>query len=359
MGRPLNKRLFKDNAKNNIKVQFHNGLNSVRGYIVEQMGTKKFKCRDENGVTAVCRVVMKDSAALLPGEMSITVKYDDGTVRHVYKIAAHRISVNPATNANTKVGMATAGWSFSTSTTDLKWQIEEAGTNTSMASAIDLEGDDDPNADYPVPGSGTYLSTSTAFNGMSYATIGTTATVTGGITTVPNGAPGLMRTKYAGHYVASSGGSTSTWNMNFFSTSTVVRRIADTHVSWGNQVDTPSQQNFAMEFKGYVKVPTTQNYNFYAQVDDDCAMWLGSSALDANIKASNTLMYGANKTMPNSTIVNINSQRMTANTWYPVRIWMTEFTGASKLQIFAIGADGTTYNGETLNWSYNTSTLGY
>ena len=41
--------------------------------------------------------------------MAITVKYDDGTVRQVYKIAAHRISVNPVSPGTTTVGMATAG----------------------------------------------------------------------------------------------------------------------------------------------------------------------------------------------------------------------------------------------------------
>jgi hypothetical protein len=360
MGRPLNKRLFGDNSKNNIKVQFFNGLNSVRGYIVKQLGNNKFKCKDENGVTAICRLVEKNSVDLQAGEMTITVKYDDTSIRHVKKIAAHLITVSTTTNTLTgqtsPTGYAQSGWTFVVSNSDHKWQIEEAGTNTNMASAIDLEGDDDPNADYPVPGSGSFQAAVDAFSGMSYALIGSTATVSGGTLTVSNSASGLMRAKYPGHYSA-MGGSTSTWNTAFFSTATLTRRIADTHVSWGAQVDTVSQQNFSMEWKGYIQVPTTQNYNFYAEVDDDCAVWIGQTALAAN--PATTTMYGSNKSMPGSTIKVANTLNMTAGTWYPIRIWMTEFTGSSKFQIYAIGANGTKYNGENLQWCYNTSTLGY
>ncbi len=48
MGRPLSKRLFGANSSNNIKVQFHNGTASVRGYIVKQTGSKRFICKDED-----------------------------------------------------------------------------------------------------------------------------------------------------------------------------------------------------------------------------------------------------------------------------------------------------------------------
>ena len=40
MGRPLSKQqLFGADANNNLKVQFHNGTQSVKGYIVEQTGS--------------------------------------------------------------------------------------------------------------------------------------------------------------------------------------------------------------------------------------------------------------------------------------------------------------------------------
>jgi hypothetical protein len=363
MGRPLNKHLFGDNSLNNIKVQFHNGLNSVRGYIVRQRSNLKFLCEDEHGTQAVCKLVNKHSADLQSGEMSITVKYDDGTVRQVVKIAKNLVTVDYAGTNYVTGGVhgsdvyGQAGWSFSTSTSDHKWQIEEAGTNAAMASATDLEGDDDPNADYPVPGSGSWVNAATAFTGMTFANKGTPAAVTGGVATVANSAAGLMRTKYAGHFNDTLGGLPANWNMTFFQTTTVVRRIADTHVSWGNQTDTVSQQNFSMEFNGYVKVPVTQNYNFYCQVDDDCAVWIGSSALAPT--NSNYLMQGSNQSMPNSPITNTNSLTMTAGTWYPVRIWMTEYQGGSQFQIFAQGANGSVYTGEDLTWAYDSATLGY
>jgi hypothetical protein len=139
MGRPLSKQqLFGANAKNNIKVQFHNGTESVPGYIVEQTGSKRFKCKDANGVTRVCYLKDKASADLQAGEMSITFKYDDGTIQQATKIARHRISV-------VYDGIRRSfPWNFSTSTSDGKWQIEEAGTDASLTDATDLEEDDGP-----------------------------------------------------------------------------------------------------------------------------------------------------------------------------------------------------------------------
>lgn len=137
MGRPLSKQqLFGANANNNIKVQFHNGTSSVKGYIVEQTGSKRFKCKDVNGTTAICYLKDKASADLQAGEMSISFKYDDGTVQQATKISRHRITV-----VYNSVRQSFP-WTFDTSTTDGKWQIEEAGTDSSMTSATDLEGDE-------------------------------------------------------------------------------------------------------------------------------------------------------------------------------------------------------------------------
>lgn len=117
MGRPLNKKYFGANSASNIKVQFNNGTSSVPGYIVKQKGSRTFLCQSADGTKAVCKLVDKSSAALLPGEMSMTVKLDNGTVEQVTKITAHRI-------------VSAAGefpWNFSTSTTDRTVEIEEAG----------------------------------------------------------------------------------------------------------------------------------------------------------------------------------------------------------------------------------------
>lgn len=136
MGRPLPKRFFGADANNNIKIQFHNGTESVRGYIVRQRGSRRFLCKDENGNTALCRLVDKASADLAAGEMTATLKYDDDTVRRAIKISRHLVAVNYGGS------YTQGGWTFDTSTTDGLWQFEEAGTDSAMTDATDYEGDD-------------------------------------------------------------------------------------------------------------------------------------------------------------------------------------------------------------------------
>lgn len=251
------------------------------------------------------------------------------------------------------IGHAHTGWVLETTGTGGRAGRIQTEVLVALSNVI---GNNFTLADYPVPGSGDYATAATAFSGMSYSVHGTPAAVTGGVDSVSNSASGLFRKKYNGHYT-SLGGAPATWNSTFFSSNTAIKAISDTYVSWGNQIDTSEQENFSMEWKGYIQVPTTQNYNFYAEVDDDCSIWIGSSALTA-VPAQNT-MYGSNKSMPGSTITNTNSLTMTAGKWYPIRIWFTEFTGGSKFQLFAIGANGNKYNGQDLAWCYNRSTGGY
>ena len=132
MGRPINKKYFGANGNDNLKVQFNNGTSSVPGYIVKQRGSKTFMCKSAAGVTAICTLVAKAAADLQQGEMSITVKLDNGSTGQVTKITAHKITVNG-------VSMP---WNFSTSTTDGAVQVEEAGTDNVLTSATDLEGDE-------------------------------------------------------------------------------------------------------------------------------------------------------------------------------------------------------------------------
>ena len=127
MGRPLNKRFFgaPTAGGSEIKVQFHNGTSSVNGYIVKQLGSKKFRCTD--GVTEKdCFLVDKAAGAVAAGEMSIVIKDDGGTVRQVNKIAGRKMTMD--TNA-------TIGWNFSTATDDGAAQIEEAGDASEVAAS--------------------------------------------------------------------------------------------------------------------------------------------------------------------------------------------------------------------------------
>lgn len=134
MGRPLNKKFFGANANNNIKVQFHNGSSSVNGYIVAQKGTNKFQVRAYGVATLyTVRLVDKPSTgagSITAGEMNITVKLDNNTDERIIKINGHKV---------TTAAGAQYGWTFTTSASDGKVEIEEAGTNTSGGSADDFD----------------------------------------------------------------------------------------------------------------------------------------------------------------------------------------------------------------------------
>lgn len=136
MGRPLKKKLFGADANSNIKVQFYNGTASKQGYIVSQVGARRFLCKDAAGNSAICKLVNKAAGALAAGEMTITVKNDAGTVMQVVKISGRMLTAEDGLRYP---------WNFSTSTTDGAVQVEEAGTSTTTIStatgATNLEGD--------------------------------------------------------------------------------------------------------------------------------------------------------------------------------------------------------------------------
>jgi hypothetical protein len=148
MGRPLNKRFFGPPTAggDEIKVQFYNGTASVNGYIVKQLGSKKFRCSD--GTTEKDCVLstkssgtLDDSHALVPelGEMSITVKDDAGAVQQVTKISGRKLTLESG---------AVIAWNFSDATDDGAVEMEEAGDDAVMDNddlapdADDFESDD-------------------------------------------------------------------------------------------------------------------------------------------------------------------------------------------------------------------------
>ena len=136
MGRPLNKKYFGTPTAggNEIKVQFWNGSASANGWIVKQLGSKKFRCTDGTA-TEDCVLVDADSADITAGQMTITVLDDTGTARQVTKISGKRVTLDTG---------ASIAWNFSTSTTDAKVQMEEAGDDGDQANADDFEGDVTP-----------------------------------------------------------------------------------------------------------------------------------------------------------------------------------------------------------------------
>jgi hypothetical protein len=136
MGRPLNKRLFTTAAggatagANEIKVNFHNGTSVVEGTIVRQKGTKKFVVA-ETGATdteVTCTLTTgKLPAALVAGEMSISVQGSDSETYGVSKISGRTLTVEApsATGSNALDGQKLA-WDFAAASAG-KVKVEEAG----------------------------------------------------------------------------------------------------------------------------------------------------------------------------------------------------------------------------------------
>ena len=127
MGRPLNKRFFGAPTANGneIKCAFHNGTASVNGYIVKQLGSKKFRCTD-GVVEKDCFLTNAAAAALTAGQMSIVVKDDAAAVKQVTKISGRKLTTE---------GTASITWNFSAAADDDAVEIEEAGDASDVAAA--------------------------------------------------------------------------------------------------------------------------------------------------------------------------------------------------------------------------------
>ena len=142
MGRPLHKKYFGTPTAggDEIKVQFYNGAASVNGWIIKQLGSKKFRCTDGTEVKD-CFLVDKSAAdgdtpaAVTAGEMTITVKDDAGVARQVTKIAGRKVTLD--TGVSIAWGFAAYG-----AVADAV-EMEEAGTDAEQAGADDFEVDAD------------------------------------------------------------------------------------------------------------------------------------------------------------------------------------------------------------------------
>lgn len=373
MGRPLSKQqLFNANNKNNIKVQFHNGTESVRGYIVEQTGSKRFKCVDENDNEAVCYLVDKASADLEEGEMSITFKYDDDTVQQAIKITRHKATFFYDGRYRSMP------WNFSTSTTDGAWQVEEAGTSTAMGGGTDLEQDEGPtippgmDPDEPLAGSGgsnntvpgTFVAASSYIDAYDATGITFRDITASGLTSVTNTTNGLIRQKYVGNFsedYIDEVGYGAGLDMNFFvpangPISTDALEV-DTYVGFGLRTDLDAENNYALEWKGYIQAPVTGNMQFFATVDDDVVVWIGAPALSP---ANNNYLFAQSGGARDGT----NGVTVEANKWYPVRIWFQEWAGAEKMQLGANNSVNATLYGlgtgaTQFTVAHNSATRGY
>jgi hypothetical protein len=134
MGRPLNKKFFGTPTAGGteIKVRFRaTGEAEANGWIVKQLGSKKFRCYDGTD-TMDCVLVDKAQGTLAVGEMSIVVKDDGGTARQVTKIAGRKVTLDSG---------ASIAWNFSNAADDGAVEMEEAGTAADFTAADDFEAD--------------------------------------------------------------------------------------------------------------------------------------------------------------------------------------------------------------------------
>ena len=134
MGRPLNKRFFGEPTAdgNEIKVRYRaTGQTEANGWIVKQLGSKKFRCYDGTN-TMDCTLADKAQGTLAVGEMTITVKDDGGTARQVTKIAGRQVTLDSGTKIS---------WTFNNAVDDAKVEMEEAGADDAFTGADDFEAD--------------------------------------------------------------------------------------------------------------------------------------------------------------------------------------------------------------------------
>ena len=146
MGRPLNKKLFgvagvgPTAGGNEIKVNFHNGTAVKEGFIVKQKATKKFVVEEiGTGGEFTCTLATgKLPAALVAGEMSISVQGSDSETYGVSKISGRKVTLAQpsATGANALDGTSLQFALTGAAATGIV-RMEEAGDDNTLIGTDD------------------------------------------------------------------------------------------------------------------------------------------------------------------------------------------------------------------------------
>ena len=130
MGRPINKRHFgTPDSGLDFKVRYHHG-SEADGWIVKQVGSKRFKCTNKAGNDYTCVLVDKNEGALALGEMSISIKdsADSNAIKRVTKITGKRVTLSGGTQVP---------WDFTGLNATV--EMEEAGTDEDNTSGDNFE----------------------------------------------------------------------------------------------------------------------------------------------------------------------------------------------------------------------------
>jgi len=146
MGRPINKRLFGASGvgpiagSTEIKVNFHNGTAVKEGYIVKQLGSKKFRV-EEIGTAGLFDCTLKTGvlpAALSATEMSITVLGADSETYGVAKITGRKITLaQPSATGSNALDGESVQWKLTGSAASGIVRMEEAGDDNTLVGTDD------------------------------------------------------------------------------------------------------------------------------------------------------------------------------------------------------------------------------
>jgi len=146
MGRPLNKKYFgvegtgPTAGSTEIKVNFHNGSAVKEGYIVKQLGSKRFRV-EEIGTAGTFDCTLKTGvlpAALSAGEMSISVQGSDSETYGVSKIAGRKVTLaKPSSTGSNALDGKSEKWALTGSAASGTVRMEEAGDDNTLSGTDD------------------------------------------------------------------------------------------------------------------------------------------------------------------------------------------------------------------------------
>ena len=146
MGRPLNKRLFgvagtgPTASSTEIKVNFHNGSAVKEGYIVKQLGSKKFRVEEIEtpGTFDSTLATGKLPAALSAGEMSISVQGADSETYGVAKITGRKVVLaSPSATGSNALAGTSLKYALTGAAAAGLVRMEEAGDDNTLSGTDD------------------------------------------------------------------------------------------------------------------------------------------------------------------------------------------------------------------------------
>ena len=142
MGRPINKKFFgvPTAGGNEIKVDFHNGTAVKEGYIVKQLGSKKFRC-EEIGTAGTFDCTLKTGvlpANLTAGQMSISVQGADSETYGVAKITGRKVVLaSPSATGSNALAGTSLKYALTGAAAAGLVRMEEAGDDNTLTGTDD------------------------------------------------------------------------------------------------------------------------------------------------------------------------------------------------------------------------------